>query len=123
MNKNETLAQEQRRTKPKLDDIIASRASMDEEAKQVAFAFLDYCNVKNITYKWSSTNRWNLYAKGKSLGYVGIGIRKTDDNSWSILLNHREIIQYEDFIQQEGLWDAIFNNLHLCKGCEGKKCM
>ena len=85
MSKNETLAQEQRRTKPKLDDIVTSRTSMDEEAKQVAFAYLDYCNAKNITYKWSSTNRWDLNAKGKRIGYIGIGVRKHDDNSWNII--------------------------------------
>ena len=121
-NKKESLAQEQRRTKPKLEDIIASRASMDDKAKQVASLFLDYCNAKNITYRWNSTNRWNLMAKGKSLGYIGIGVRETDDNSWSILLNHREIIQYEDFIQKEGLSEIINNNLHLCEKCSGS-CM
>ena len=81
-NVKETIAQEQRRTKPNLEDIIASRASMDKAAKQLAYEFLDYCNAKNITYKWSSTNRWNLSAKGKRIEYIGIGVRKHDDNSY-----------------------------------------
>ena len=122
MNKKETLAQEQRRTKPKLDDIITSRASMDEEAKQVAFAFLDYCNAKNITYKWSSTNRWNLNAKGKRIGYIGIGVRKHDDNSWNIIIGLSELLQYEDFIQKEGLAEVICNNIHYCEGCNKVVC-
>ena len=86
-----SIAKEQQKTKPKLEEIISTRVSMDEEAKQIVYAFLDYCNAKNITYKWNSANRWNLNAKGKSLGYIGIGVRETDDNSWSILLNHREL--------------------------------
>jgi len=108
----ESLAKKQRKTKPKLEDFIAS--SMDDEVKQVLFAFLDYCDSEKITYRWSATNRWNLYAKDKSLGYIGIG-----DNSWRILLNHREIVQYEDFIQKEGLSEAMYNNLHFCEGCDG----
>ena len=121
-NRKETLAQEQRRTKPNLEDKIAARASMDEEAKQVAYAFLDYCNAKNITYKWSSTNRWNLNAKGKTLGYVGIGIRKHDDNSWNIITGLSELLQYEDFIHKEGLAEVIYNNIHYCEECNKIVC-
>jgi len=118
----ETLAQEQRRTKPKLEDVIASRTSMNDEAKQVAFAFLDYCNTKNITYKWSSTNRWNLNVKGKSIGYIGIGVRKFDDNSWNIILGLSELLQYEDFIQSEELSEIIFDNIHYCENCNKVAC-
>jgi len=115
--KKETLAQEQRRTKPKFEDIIATRASMDDEAKKVAYAFLDYCNAKNITYKWSSTNRWNLNMKGKSLGYIGIGERDVDDDSWNLVMNLKEILQYEDDIQKEGLAEFVGNNILDCRGC------
>jgi len=118
----ETLAQEQRRTKPKFEDIIASRASMDDEAKQVAFAFLDYCNAKNITYRWSSTNRWNLNAKSKALGYICIGVRSRDDDSWSIMLDLRELLQYEDFIQKENLTEIIYSNIHYCEKCNQAMC-
>jgi len=114
--KKETLAKEQMRTKPKLEEFLASRAAdMDNEAKQIVSIFLDYCNTKKITYRWSATNRWNLYAKGKSLGYIAI-----DENyQWQILLNHRELVQYEDFIQKENLSEMIYNNLHFCEGCDG----
>ena len=118
----ETLAQAQRRTKPKLKDIIASRASMDDEAKQAAYTFLDYCDAKNITYKWSSTNRWNLNVKGKSIGYIGIGVRKHDDNSWNIITGLSELLQYEDFIQKESLVEIICNNIHYCEGCNKVVC-
>jgi hypothetical protein len=114
---SETIAQEQRRTRPKLENIIASRANMDNEAKQAAYEFLDYCNAKKITYKWSSTNRWNLNFKGKSLGYIGIGERENDDNSWSIVTGVGELLQYEDFIQKEGLAELVCNNIRYCVKC------
>ena len=114
---SESIAQEQKRTKPIFEDIVASRASMSKEEKQVAFTFLDYCNAKNITYKWSSTNRWTLKAKSKTIGYICIGVRSRDDNSWRILLDLKELLQYEDFIQKEGLAELICNNVNYCEKC------
>ena len=61
----ETLSQEQRRTKPRLEDFIA--AYLNAEWRQDALMFLDYCNVKKILYPWSSTNTWTLKSKGKFL--------------------------------------------------------
>jgi len=119
---SESTAQEQRRTKPAFENIIVSRGNMSDEEKQAAFAFLDYCNTKNITYKWSSTNRWNLNVKGKSLGYIGIGVRSRDDDSWSIILHLNEFVQYEDFIQKEGLTEIIHNNIHYCESCNQNRC-
>jgi hypothetical protein len=116
----ESIAQEQRRTKPKFEDIVASRTSMNDEEKQAAYAFLDYCNAQTITYTWSSTNRWNLKTKGKIIGYICIGVRSHDDNSWRILLDLKELLQYEDFIQQEGLAEIICNNVHYCERCNHK---
>ena len=117
---SESIAQAQKRTKPIFEDIIATRASMSNEEKQVALAFLDYCNAKNITYKWSSTNRWTLKAKSKTIGYICIGVRSHDDNSWRILLDLKELLQYEDFIKKEGLTEIIYKNVNYCESCNHK---
>jgi len=117
---SESLAQEQKRIKPNFEDIVASRECMSDKEKQITFAFLEYCNAKNITYKWSSTNRWNLKAKGKSIGYIGIGVRKADNNSWCILLDLKELLQYKDFIQKEDLAEIICNNINYCERCNHK---
>ena len=117
---SESIAQEQRRTKPKFEDIVATRASMSDEEKQIAYAFLEYCNAKEVTYTWSSTNRWNLKTKGKIIGYICIGIRSRDDNSWRILLDLKELLQYEDFIQKEGFAEVIYNNVNYCERCNHK---
>lgn len=118
----ETLAQEQKRTKPELESIIATRASMDSEAKHVAYSFLEYCKSKKIVYKWSSTNRWNLRVNSKIIGYIGIGVRKHDDNSWNIILSLSELLQYEDFIQKENLEEIIYNHIHYCENCNKNAC-
>jgi len=116
----ETLAQEQRRIKPRVEDLITARANMNEEAKQLAFSFLEYCIDKNIKYDWSSTNRWNLKIKGRSIGYVGIGVRKIDDDSWNIIFGINELLQYEYFILKEDLAETIHNNIHFCGKCHSK---
>jgi len=118
----ETLAQEQKRIKSNFEDIVATRASMDDEAKKAAYAFLDYCNAKNIAYQWSSTNRWNLRARSKIIGYICIGVRSRDDDSWRIMLDLKELLQYEDFIQKEGLTEIIHSNINYCEACNKSMC-
>lgn len=99
---------------------MASRTSMNDDEKQVAYRFLDYCYAQAITYTWSSTNRWNLKIKGKIIEYICIGVRSHDDNSWRILLDLKELLQYEEFIQQEGLTEIICNNVNYCERCNHK---
>ena len=115
----ESLAKKQEKVKPILEDVIALDENLNDEAKQNLLAFLEYCNAKNISYKWSSTNRWNLKAKGDSIGYIGIGNRAVNDNSWSVLMNQRRFIQHEDFLAKEGLTEMVHNSLFYCKGCNG----
>jgi hypothetical protein len=112
-----TIAVKQAKSKPLLNDVIASKINMSEEAKKTAYSFLDYCDAKKITYKWSSTNRWNLNMKGKTLGYIGLGEREKDNNSWSVIINSRELIQHEKFIHDEGLAEFVSKKLHYCQKC------
>ncbi|MCL2432973.1 MAG: hypothetical protein FWD16_00430 [Clostridia bacterium] len=123
----ETIAQEQRRTKPKLEDFIA--ASLDAETRQNALAFLEYCKAKKISYPWSSTNTWTLKAKGKSIGLIWIGGDKwidgqkvaeeklNDEKSWSVGVWYTELLQYTDFIVKENLQGVFLNSLKRCSKC------
>jgi len=119
---SETIAKKQQQTKPKFEDVIATRASMTVGDRQISHAFLDYCKANKITYRWSSTNRWTLSAKSKTLGYLAIGFRSKDDNSWSIMIGLNEFLQYEDFIRKEGLSEIILNNLNYCEKCNPNVC-
>lgn len=59
-------------------------SSLGDNGQQNALAFLEYCKTKKISYPWSSTNRWNMKAKGKSIGYIDIGGERkgNTDGSW-----------------------------------------
>jgi len=107
----ETLAQEQRKAKPKLEDFIA--AHLNSGLQQDVLAFMDYCKAKKIPYPWSSTNTWTLKAKGKTLG--GICIDNVD--GWAVWLHLTELQQYDDFIREENLQSFILSGIKCCTGC------
>jgi len=117
MSKTESLAKQQAKIKPKPEDIIASNLS--EEAQQNALAFLEYCKAKKISCPWSSTNRWNMKSKGKSIGYIDIGgERKGNSNgSWYIDIDLRELRQYEEAIEKAGVSELVKKYLKPCTQC------
>ncbi|MDR2570135.1 MAG: hypothetical protein LBD23_07530 [Oscillospiraceae bacterium] len=112
----DTLAVEQAKTKPKLEDVIKV---LDIKLQKNVLAFLDYCKAKNIIYPWSSTNRWTLKIKGKPIGGIGVGKRVISDNSWYAIADLRGMLQYDDALQKEGLTEIILNNIKQCDGCAG----
>jgi len=116
----ETIAQEQAKTKPKLENFITEH--LDAESRQEVLAFLDYCKAKKISYPWSSTNTWTLKAKGKSIGLIWLGGEKAldkydDDTRWAIGVSFVELLQYDNFIIKESLQSILFNSLKHCNNC------
>jgi len=106
----ETLAQEQARTKPKLEEFIA--VHLNDELQRNLLVFLEYCATKKISYKWSSTNTWTLKYKSKSIGLIHVS-----DANWTIGVGFVELIQYDDFIVEESLQNDILDNIRHCTGC------
>jgi len=116
----DTIEKEQMRTKPVLEDFIASHLS--GEPRREALAFLDYCKAKKISYPWSSTNTWYLQAKGKRIGIIWIGGVKApgqydEDTLWAVGAGFYELLQYDDFIIKENMQRAILNSLLRCSDC------
>jgi len=113
----ESLAKQQAKIKPTPEEIIAS--SLGDNEQQNALAFLEYCKTKKISYPWSSTNRWNMKAKGKSIGYIDIGGERkwNTGGSWYVDLDLRELSQYEGTIEKEGLSEFVCKYLKPCITC------
>ena len=122
----ETISQEQRKTKPKLEDFIA--AHLNAEWQQDVLTFLDYCKDKKISYPWSSKNTWTLKSKGKSIGLIWIGGDKwvdgkwvsdnlEDDSGWAVGVGYSELLHYSDFIEKENLQDIFLTSLKRCSKC------
>jgi len=115
--KSESLAKAQAKSKPKPEELIASTLSGAEQEN--ALAFLEYCKLKKISYPWSSTNRWNMKAKGKSIGYIDIGGERKGnaDGSWYLDIDIRELRQYETAIEKEDLAEFVKKHLKICTFC------
>jgi len=106
----ETIAQQQARTKPKLEEFIA--AHLSDGLQQDVLVFLEYCKTKKVSYQWSSTNTWTLKAKGKGIGLISIC-----DAGWTVCVGFVELIQYDDFIEKENLQSDILSHLRHCTNC------
>ena len=117
--KNESLAKQQAKTKPTPEDIIALNLTGNNQ--QNALVFLEYCKTKKISYPWSSTNRWNMKSKGKSIGWIDIGGERkwNADGSWYIDLDMRELRQHENAIENAGLSEFVKTHIKKCNGCAG----
>jgi len=114
---NMSLAKQQAKTKPTPEEIIAS--SLTGINSQHACNFLKMCKANKVSYPWSSTNRWNMKSKGKSIGWIDIGgERKGNKNgSWYIEIDMRELRQYEDTIVKEDLSDFVIKHIKTCISC------
>jgi len=119
-----TARQEQERTKPTPQDILASTSSLSDEVKRRILSFLEYCDANNIKYRWSKVNCWMLTFKSTSFGYLGVNI---DKKSWSLNLNFRIFFQNEnffEFMKNENLTDFVYDNISYCiEECNGWKCL
>ena len=122
----ETISQKQLKTKPKLEDFIATH--LNDDLQQDVLAFLDYCKSKKISYPWSSTNTWTLKAKSKSIGSIWIGGEKwingkrvtgdlNDGSGWTVGTWYTELLQYTDFFEKENLQSVFLNSLKRCSKC------
>ena len=113
----ESLAKEQAKIKPALEEIIKSE--LNSTKQKDVLAFLDYCKSRKVSYHWSSTNRWNMKAKGKSIGYIDIGGERKGNNegSWYLDLDLRELHQYDEILEKENLSGLVCKYLKQCFVC------
>jgi len=116
-DKKESLAKQQAKTKPTTEEMIALHLTGNKAEN--ALAFLAYCKEKKVSYPWSSTNRWNLKAKGKSIGWIDIGGERKGnaEGSWYMDVDLRELRQYESAIEKEGLAGFVEAHLKVCTAC------
>jgi len=103
---NNTLAQEQMKIKPKIEEIIPE--FLDGELKEAAFEFIAYLKLKKHTPRYSSFNSWKVSYKSKMLFYI-----KIEKNILSIAF-HLEKFNCE---HNEALIKAIQDNLSPCNAC------
>lgn len=115
-NSAASLFQDQKKTRPKIEDVISSYLS--GAVQQNAAAFAAYCRENKLTPQWTSSNTWVLSYKGKRAGYI-----KLRDDSWYIIpynaMGPWPVFseEWEQFIRGEGLTEIVWENIKSCQHC------
>ncbi len=124
-----SLLQEQKTTKPAIEDVIPQ--VLDGGMAAAALDFAAHMRASKLALKWAGfTNAWKAVHKGKCICYVRLR-QNSDcmDKAWVITpyLDHAN--EYEDTAVSEGLHHIVFRNLFYCKRCfpekypEGRPCV
>ena len=110
-----SLYQEQKKTKPKAEDVISDL--LDGNRKHAALDFVAFIKSYKMTPQWASANSWAVSYKGKRVCYIKVSDYVSGDGSWYI----RPSVDYNDalfsFIENEKLTEIIWNSLHYCRAC------
>lgn len=113
--KRVSLYQEQKKTKPKVEDVINELLKGDR--KQAALDFVSFIKSLKMTPQWASANSWAVSYKNKRVCYIKIKDFRSKENYWYI----RPAIGYDDetiaFCERENLKQIMINSIHFCQGC------
>ena len=118
---NESLPQEQRKTKPKIEDLIPVYIAGDMQKN--AFEFVTYMRESKMSPGWSGVaNSWKANYKGKTICNITLKWCDWVDNNkycWFVIPYLHHLSQYEEAIINEGLQDLIWNNQQYCVHKDG----
>lgn len=105
-----SVYQEQKKTKPKIEDIIYDL--LKGNRKQDALDFVAYVKSLKMTPQWASANSWAVSYKNKRVCYIKVG-----NDSWYIRPSVSYDSSYENFISSENLEEVVWKNIHFCRRC------
>jgi len=107
-----SVYQEQKATKPRIEDII--NQSLNGDRKQAALDFVAYIKSLKMTPRWASANSWDVKYKGRGVCKIQAG-----GGTWLIRPSFNYI--YDDalfaFLADEKLQEPIWSNINRCRGC------
>ena len=114
-----TLAQQQAKDKPLIEDLIP--VYLDGDAKSRALGFVAYMREIKMKPVWKSTYTWQCVYKGKNICTIRIAIDGERGYSgpptWVISPSIVHIAMYEGTVLSEGLQNIIWDNLGYCQYC------
>lgn len=110
-----SLYQAQKKTKPKVEDVI--NELLEGDRKKNALDFVAYIKSFKMTPHWASANSWAVSYKNKRVCYIKVGDHVSMEGAWYI----RPSVEYNDalftYITKEKLEEFIWDNLHYCRAC------
>ena len=124
----ESLYQEQKKTKPKIEDAIPEY--LEGNLRKTAQDFVAYLRENKMKPSWMLTNSWKVNYKNKCICQMRIWADKINHfgppgTSWVITPYLDYVDRYKAQIMDEGLQNTIWNNVFYCvhnSGRGGKGC-
>jgi len=107
---NYSLYQEQKKLRPKLEDVLSEYLSGD--IRKTALNFAAWLKTIKMTPQWGSGNSWKLSYKSKAIGYI-----KLNDGSWYVCPAGNHHWGYDDFIGNEVFKELILRSVKPCTNC------
>ena len=113
-----TKAKQQQKEKPKIDEIVS--IILKDKNLENALDLIAFIEQNKIKLKWSSTNCWQLYYKGKRIGIIRMAEKAyhmyaIGDNSW--LFSPWDSYDIVDMLSDEKSKKVIWNNVRMCSSC------
>ena len=121
---NLSLAEQQQKTKPKIEDVIVEL--LNGERQQNALDFVAYLREQKLNPRWKSTNSWGIKYKGKWI--ISIGISPGNSGSWRIGWWHLGFdfinvfsVEHENAEILDRCKEIVWSNIVYCTGCANCK--
>jgi len=123
-----SLAKEQIKTKPKIEDVM--NENLDGDILKNALDFVAYLRENKLNPRWTAKNAWWVDYKGKHLFSIRVGPKEPvtwgyglESRSWQIahwdignwFLNNPE--KYKELTDCDTFKKFIWSSLHPCKRC------
>ena len=113
------LTQEQKTTKPKIDDVIENYLS-GEPLKNLQ-DFIAYLREIKLSPRWASTNAWASKHKSQLVSTIrlqGSSALELKENEWVVHMLEKFGHNYlDEFISCEKFKEVVWNNIKPCNRC------
>jgi hypothetical protein len=111
-----TFAQQQHKTRPKIEDVIPTCVDVDKQ--QAVFDFVAHMRANKMNPVWSGTfNTWKFNYKGKCICKISLpdnAKHAGPDCSWIVTPSHEYSNEYAETITSEGLQSIFWDNIFYC---------
>lgn len=116
MDKEETLYEQQKKCRPKMEEIISTNVK-DESNKKNILDFIAWLRKNKMSPSWYATNAWKVGYQKRRLFRVWL-----DHDAVHIRFPHIFTDEYQAFIASRNLQNTVWDNMYICQRFEGKRC-
>jgi len=116
-----TLYQQQKATKPSIEDIIAEIIP-DGDVKKAVLDLAAYLRANKMSLRWYGGNEWTAINKGKRICRIALGNiwwSGKCSNYWHVNLKLTKMSEYEESAMNAGMQKIIWDNIKYCNNCSG----